>query len=314
MKVLVTGGAGFIGSNLCDSLLADGHRVVCVDNFNSFYNSMSKERNISSAMKNSRFRLYRNDILDYRGLEGVFRKHRPSIVMHLAAMAGVRPSIERPLLYEEVNVRGALNILELCRCLKVKRLVFASSSSVYGNCRRAPFCEDEPLMPISPYAATKLAGEALCHTYHHLYGLSIICLRFFTVYGPRGRPDMAVYRFTDRIYNGREVELYGRGSSRDYTYIGDIVNGVKAAMKCKRGFEIINLGNSNPIKLSYLISLIEGCLKKKAKKKLASSQPGDVMTTYASIDKARRILGYKPRVKIEEGIRLFVEWYLSERG
>lgn len=313
MKILVTGGAGFIGSHVCEALLKEHKVVICVDNFNSFYNPKFKERNISKCVKNKRFKLYKKDIRDLKGISKILKKEKPNKIIHLAARAGVRRSIAQPLLYQDINVRGTLNLLEATRKNRIENFIFGSSSSVYGARKKGPFSEENRVdNPISPYAATKKAGEELCYYYHHLYGLNITCLRLFTVYGPRGRPDMALYKFTSLISKGKPIEMYGDGSSkRDYTYVSDIIDGILAALNKNLNFAIINLGNSKPIQLRYFISLIEKSLGKKAKIKQLPIQPGDISVTYANINKAKRLLGYKPKVKIEEGIKLFVEWYKS---
>ena len=310
MSVLVTGGAGFIGSHVCERLLEEGNEVVCVDDFNDFYSPKTKKNNLS-LLECDNFTSIKADIRDNKSLGKTF--DGVDSVIHLAARAGIRPSIENPLLYEDVNVKGTLNLLELCRENEVDCLVFGSSSSVYGVNKKIPFSEDDRLSgPISPYAATKIAGEALCHAYHHLYGIKTSILRLFTVYGPRGRPDMAVYKFTKLIDEGKPIQVYGGGTSkRDYTYVSDIVEGVVAAWKKKFDYEILNLGDSNTVELNQLISLIENALEKTAKKRHLPEQPGDVPVTFADISKSRRKLGYKPKVLIEEGIPRFAEWYKS---
>ena len=310
MSVLVTGGAGFIGSHVCEKLLSEGCDVVCVDDLNDFYSPETKKKNLK-AIEGENFTFIKADIRDYGVLEEAFKGVES--VIHLAARAGIRPSIENPLLYEDVNVKGTLNLLELCRENEVDCLVFGSSSSVYGVNKKIPFSEDDRLSgPISPYAATKIAGEALCHAYHHLYGIKTSILRLFTVYGPRGRPDMAVYKFTKLIDEGKPIQVHGGGTSkRDYTYVSDIVEGVVSAWKKKFDYEILNLGDSNTVELNQLISLIEKALEKTAKKRHLPEQPGDVPVTFADTSKSRRKLGYKPKVLIEEGIPRFVEWYKS---
>ena len=314
MKVLITGGAGFIGSHTTAALLNRGDQVVCLDNFNDFYSPQRKRKNIAEFLGNPNYRLYEGDIRDQKRLEEVFAREKPDKVIHIAAMAGVRPSIQRPLLYEEVNVKGTLNMLEAARRHQVTHFLFASSSSVYGGQEKVPFSEDDPIArPISPYAATKAAGELLCHTYHHLYGLHVTCLRFFTVYGPKGRPDMAPYLFTQWIFEGAELKMFGDGTtSRDYTYIDDIVSGVVAALDADLGYEIINLGNSQTVALRDLIALVEALVGKKARIVPLPMQPGDVPHTWADISKARRLLGYDPRTPIEEGMKHFVAWYRQE--
>ena len=314
MKVLVTGGAGFIGSHVCDALLNKGHSVICIDNFNDYYSPKTKEDNINHNLNNPDFKLYKEDICNIEGLKKVFEAEAPEKIIHLAARAGVRPSIKQPLLYEQVNVRGTLNLLELAKEFKIKQFISASSSSVYGKNKKAPFSESDPVdAPISPYAATKKAGELLCHTYHHLYGIPITCLRFFTVYGPRGRPDMAPYIFTKLINGGKPIQRFGDGSSRrDYTYVADIVAGVMAALENELGYEIINLGNSETVALSQLISVIEKHLGKKAEIIEKPMPPGDVPVTYADISKAKRLLGYNPKTSTDKGMENFIEWYLKQ--
>ena len=311
MGILVTGGAGFIGSHVCEALLKKGHFVICVDNLNSYYNPKIKKENIEGCLKNKKFKFYKKDITDYIELKKVFSDNKIDKIVHLAARAGVRASIKDPLLYERVNVGGTLNLLEVAKGYKIKNFVFGSSSSVYGNNKKVPFSEsDSTNMPVSPYAATKKAGELICYVYSHIYGIPTTCLRFFTVYGPRGRPDMAPYKFTKLINEGKKIDMYGRGNtSRDYTYVDDIVGGIIKALDSNFKYEIINLGNSNTVKLKYFISLIEKELEKKAKIKIMPAQIGDVKRTYADINKAKKLLGYKPKVKIEEGIKEFVRWY-----
>jgi len=311
MKILITGCAGFIGSHVSEALLRRGDSVVGVDNLNDYYDVRKKKSNLALLKKHVKFRFYKQDIRDYKGLRKIFEKQKPGKIIHIAARAGVRPSIEQPLLYQEVNVKGTMNLLELAKEFRAKSFVFASSSSVYGNQRKIPFSEDDDVSkPISPYAATKRAGELLCHTYHYLYNMRIACLRFFTVYGPRGRPDMAPYLFTDWIIRGRPVNRFGDGTTkRDYTYVDDIVRGVVSALDKELGFEIINLGNNKPVMLNDFIKIIEKITGKKAVIKELPMQPGDVEITYADIAKAEKLLGYNPRMSIEEGMRKFFEWY-----
>ncbi len=315
MNVLVTGGAGFIGSHVADKLLERGDKVSCVDNFNDYYEPEQKKSNIKKQQHNKNYALYREDILNLKQMDDIFGKAKPEAIIHLAARVGVRPSLKEPLLYNDVNVKGTLHILELARKHGVKKLVFASSSSVYGANKKVPFSEDDRTdRPISPYGATKKAGELLCHSYHSLYSMDIACLRFFTVYGERGRPDMAPYKFTKLISEGKEIEVYGDGrTKRDYTYVADIVQGVAAALDRELGYEIINLGNSNTVELQYLIGLIEKETGKKARIKEMPMQPGDLPVTYADITKARRLLGFSPRTKIEAGIKKLVAWYRELR-
>ncbi len=309
MNILVTGGAGFIGSNLCERLLANNF-VICLDNFNDYYDPKIKENNIKDFLKNKNFKLYRADILDRKKLISIFNKHKIDKIVHLAARAGVRASLKNPLLYNEVNVKGTLNLLDLTKEFKVKNFIFGSSSSVYGENKKIPFSENDNLNNmISPYAISKRKAEKLCEDYSKL-GLNITCLRFFTVYGPKGRPDMAVYKFTSKISKNEVIEVFGDGNSeRDYTYVDDIVNGILSALDKDFKFEIINLGNSNPVKLGYLIKLIEKNLCKKAKIVRLGEQKGDVPRTYADISKAKKLLSWEPKIKIEEGIKRFVEWY-----
>ncbi len=309
MKVLVTGGAGFIGSHVCDALLKRGEYVVCIDNFNNYYDPKVKKRNISDASKSKKFKLYRGDISDIGFMRNVFRKAKPNKVIHLAARAGVRPSLLNPQLYADVNIKGTINILELSKEFNVENFVFGSSSSVYGANKKVPFSESDPVnTPISPYAATKRAGELICYTYHHLYKLNISCLRFFTVYGPRGRPDMAPYMFTKAIKEGKEIKMFGDGTSkRDYTYVSDIVSGILSALDKNYPYEIFNLGNSKPIALKDFIAIIESAINKKALIKKMSMQSGDVEFTYADISKSKKLLGYDPKTSLEEGISILVD-------
>jgi UDP-glucuronate 4-epimerase len=315
MRVLVTGGAGFIGSHLVERLLAEGHRVVCLDNFDDFYDPALKRRNLAAALKHLGFRLVEGDLRDADGLETLFAGEKFDLVAHLAARAGVRPSVEDPALYVDVNLRGTVYLLEACKRHAVRRFISASSSSVYGNSSRVPFSEDDPVnTPISPYAATKKAGELLCHTYHHLYGMDIACLRYFTVYGPRQRPEMAIYHFTRSIFEGKKISLFGDGSSRrDYTYIDDAVEGTLGAFRREHGFQVYNIGESQTITLAELLAAIEEQVGKKAIIEHLPEQPGDVKLTYAEIGKARERLGYNPQTKIREGLARFVQWYLEEK-
>jgi UDP-glucuronate 4-epimerase len=316
VKVLVTGGAGFIGSHVVDRLLARGDEVVVLDNLNDFYDPRLKERNLAAALRLPGMSLVRGDILDLPLLEKVFAGTRFDVVAHLAARAGVRASLEQPALYEEVNCRGTLHLLEMVRKHGVRRFVFASSSSVYGNVREIPFREDARIdRPVSVYAATKAAGELYCHNYHHLYGLPVTILRFFTVYGARQRPDMAIRKFTGLIVRGEPIPFYGDGGTeRDYTYCADIADGVLAAVDRDLGFEIINIGESRTTRLSDLVSLLEANLGKKAVLKRMPMQAGDMPKTCADVSKARRLLDYRPATPIEQGIREFVTWYRSEEG
>lgn len=310
MNFVITGGAGFIGSNLCEELLKEGHEVICIDNFNKFYDPTIKRRNIES-FKTDKFKLYEGDILDKSFLLRVFSENTIDFVIHLAAMAGVRPSIENPLLYYQVNVIGTLNVLETMRESNVKNLIFASSSSIYGNNKKIPFSElDNVDHPISPYAASKKAGELLCHSYSHLYNFNINCLRFFTVYGPKQRPDLAIYKFTKALFDDEPIVCYGNGlTRRDYTYIDDIVQGIMNALVRLDGYNVYNLGESDTTSIIELISLLERCTEKKARINYLPLQPGDVNLTYADISKAQKELSYSPEISIERGLQDFVNWY-----
>jgi UDP-glucuronate 4-epimerase len=309
-RVLVTGGAGFIGSHLCERLLEQGREVLVLDNFNDFYDPAIKRSNMDLLLARGACRLMEGDIRDQDHVDRVFKTFRPEAIVHLAAMAGVRPSIENPLLYCDINITGTTVILEALRRHRVENFIFGSSSSVYGVNDRLPFSEDDDLSrPVSPYAATKLAGEQLCYTYHHLFDFPVTCLRFFTVYGPRQRPEMAIYLFGKSIRDGLPITVYGDGTSRrDYTYVDDIVDGVVLSLDKPVPYEIFNLGESRTSSLDELVALLEKSLGRKARVERLPDQPGDVPVTYADISKARRILGYDPQVPIEEGIRRTVEW------
>jgi len=348
MNFLVTGGAGFIGSHVCERLLREGHAVTALDDLNPFYDPAIKRRNLKDIeetaktlregqddrmkghsapgrrmvkgkhklkLQPARFSCVRGDITDAAGLNQLFRSTQFDQVIHLAARAGVRPSLEEPALYQRVNVEGTVNLLEAARKNGVKKVTIASSSSVYGINAKVPFSENDPIFSaISPYAASKLACEALGHVYHHLYGLDVVMLRFFTVYGPRQRPDLAIHKFAKLIQAGQPIPVFGDGSTaRDYTYVDDTVDGIMACTRAKFGFEIVNLGESQTVELRYLVRLLEKALGKKAVIHRQPSQPGDVPITFAAIEKAGRLLGYQPRVKIEEGIPRFVEWFLQTR-
>ncbi len=312
-NLLVTGGAGFIGSHLVDRLLATGvERVTVVDDFNNFYEPAIKHSNIAEHLKDPRYKLEEADIRDASALARVFEQNKFDCVVHLAARAGVRPSLSEPQLYAETNINGTLNLLELARQSGIKQFVFGSSSSVYGINAKVPFSEDDPIrQPISPYAATKGAGELLCHTYSHLYGLRCVCLRFFTVYGPRQRPDLAIHKFARLITQNKPIPVFGDGTTRrDYTYVDDIIEGVMAAIQYDRSdYEVINLGESRTVELRELIALLEKELDAHAKIDRQPPQPGDVPQTYADISKARALLGYEPKTQIEEGLRRFVQWF-----
>ena len=312
-NILVTGGAGFIGSHLVDRLLAEGEwSVSVVDDFNDFYDPAIKRANVGRHESDSNYRLFVADIRDKTALGKIFAESSFDCIVHLAARAGVRPSLEQPLLYAETNINGTLNLLELARAHRIKHFVFGSSSSVYGINAKVLFSEDDPIrQPISPYAATKAAGELLCHTYTHLYGIRSVCLRFFTVYGPRQRPDLAIHKFARLISEGKPIPVFGDGTTRrDYTFIDDIIAGVRAAIDYNQSdYAVINLGESRTVELRELISLIEKELGATAKIDRQPLQPGDVPQTFADIAKARRLLGYNPQTQIEDGIKKFVEWF-----
>jgi UDP-glucuronate 4-epimerase len=321
---LVTGGAGFIGSNLCDYLLKSNHKIIIIDNFNDFYNPEIKRSNIVQVkhlmkinnINDDHLIIEEGDLLDINFLTKVFSSYKIDIVVHLAAMAGVRPSILNPFLYNEVNTLGTLNLLNLCNKFSVNKFIFASSSSVYGNNRKLPFAEADSVdFPISPYAATKKSGELLCHVYSHLYGINIACLRFFTVYGQRQRPDLAIYNFTKLMLEEKQIPIFGDGTSeRDYTYIDDIIQGIDKAIAWSsigtHKYEIFNLGRSDTIMLSYMVERLESELGVKANIKYLPMQPGDVAITYADISKSKEILGYNPVTKFDDGISKFVKWFL----
>ncbi|MGI8965648.1 MAG: SDR family NAD(P)-dependent oxidoreductase [Limisphaerales bacterium] len=314
MNFLVTGGAGFIGSNLCERLLNSGHAVWALDDLNSFYDVSLKQKNLREIQSLAKaFTFIQGDITDRNCLNELFRETKFDQIIHLAARAGVRPSLVEPALYQRVNVEGTVNILEAARLRGVKKIIIASSSSVYGLNAKLPFSEGDPIFSaISPYAASKLACEALGHVYHHIYGMDVAILRFFTVYGSRQRPDLAIYKFAKLISAGKSIPVFGDGSNaRDYTFITDILDGILACTGREFGFEIFNLGESQTVKLNYLIELLEKSLGKKAVIDHQPMQPGDVPITFADISKAQKMLGYAPRVKIEEGIPRFVEWFLK---
>jgi UDP-glucuronate 4-epimerase len=314
MEILVTGGAGFIGSHLVEALLARGNRVSVLDDFNDFYSPKLKHANLAAVA--DRIEIHAVDLCQAEAVARVVPRGRFDTIIHLAARAGVRPSIENPRLYVDTNIIGTLNMLEAARLGQVGRFIFASSSSVYGLCPTVPFREDLPLSEtISPYAATKLAGEQLCANYAHLHGIRTVCLRFFNAYGPRLRPDLAIHLFTSRILRGQTIEQFGDGSMRrDYTYIDDTVQGVLGALAYQGPiFDIFNLGESATTTLSELIRLIEAALDKKAHIKLLPERQGDVPLTYADISKARRLLGYHPSTPIGQGIPRFVNWFLAHQ-
>src|SRR5690349_17902923 len=312
-NLLVTGAAGFIGSHLVDRLLATNvERITVVDDFNDFYDPSIKHNNIQDHLKDSRYSIHKVDIRDRAALEKVFNENQFDCVVHLAARAGVRPSLSEPQLYTETNINGTLNLLELARQHGIKQFVFGSSSSVYGINAKVPFSEDDPIrQPISPYAATKGAGELLCHTYSHLYGIRCVCLRFFTVYGPRQRPDLAIHKFARLISEGKPIPVFGDGTTRrDYTYVDDIIDGVVAAINYdKSDYEVINLGESRTVELRELIALLEKELDAHAIIDRQPPQPGDVPQTFADITRARKLLGYNPQTQIEDGLHRFVDWF-----
>ena len=315
----ITGGAGFIGSSLSERLLKEGNKVITIDNFCDFYDPKLKENNINNMIENNNFKIYRGDIRDNKILETIFNKNKIDCVIHLAAMAGVRPSIENPCLYQEVNCLGTQNILEEMKKHNIKKLVMASSSSVYGNCKKVPFREDMIVdFAISPYAATKKANEVMTHVYHKLNNMNVIMLRFFTVYGPKQRPDLAINKFTRLMLNNEEIPMFGDGTtSRDYTYIDDIVDGITKSInyveKKENVYEIINLGNSNPVSLKEMINVIGQALNIEPKIKQLPMQPGDVERTYADITKAKRLLGYEPKTTFKNGIKKYIEWYKNQK-
>jgi UDP-glucuronate 4-epimerase len=313
--ILVTGGAGFIGSHLTRRLLDRGDRVTVLDEFNDFYDPRRKRANVAPFVERDDYRLVEGDIRDAELVDRLFDPKSGGggfdAVVHLAARAGVRPSLREPVLYEEVNCIGTLHLLEAARRHGPEVFVFGSSSSVYGINRKVPFAEDDPIdLPISPYATTKRTGELMCFNYHHLYGLKVSCLRFFTVYGPAQRPEMAIHKFTDLLARGEKVPLFGRGDSRrDYTYIDDIVDGVVAAMELAPDFEILNLGGAETTRLGDLVAWLAAELAVEPRIEYLPEQPGDVPITYADVSKAARLLGYSPKVDIREGLRRFVAWY-----
>lgn len=312
MKVLVTGGAGFIGSACAKKLMDRGDEIVMIDNFNNYYDPSLKEARIKKFLKGYKFKLYRGDIRDEKLIEKIFRKEKIDKVIHLAALAGVRNSLRDPKSYMDVNIMGSVNLLEISVKYKIKNFVFASSSSVYGNNKKMPFSERDSVdTPISPYAASKKADELIAHVYNHIYGLNVTALRFFTVYGPWGRPDMALFLFTDAITKGKPINVFNRGKmSRNFTYIDDIVSGTITVLdKCK-GYGIMNIGGDKEETLMRYIEVLENNLGQKAKKNLMPMQPGDVPSTVADITKLKK-LGWKPKTKIDEGIRNFVDWYKS---
>ncbi|KAM0551297.1 hypothetical protein ACHAPJ_008400 [Fusarium lateritium] len=316
--ILVTGGAGFIGSHLVDALLAEGcWRVVVVDNFDDFYSPDIKRANIAAHLLNPYFRIYEADIRDAEAMRTVFADNNFTAVVHLAALAGVLPSLKRPDQYFDTNVNGTLNLLQCAKEFGVTQFLFGSSSSVYGLAAKVPFSEDcKTAQPISPYAASKSAGELLCHTYSHLYDIRCICLRFFTVYGPRQRPDLAIHKFTKLIDQGKPIPVYGDGSARrDFTYVDDIIQGIRGALDYQGSmYETVNLGESQTIQLRELITLLEETLGRDAVYDWRDAQAGDMSVTFANISKAAELFGYKPTTKIRDGIPKFVSWYLGHNG
>ena len=311
MVILVTGGAGFIGSHTIKALLDRGDQIVAIDNFNDYYDPTLKEDRINLFLQDYHFKLYRLDISEPEKLRVVFEENRIDKICHLGAQAGVRYSLDRPEVYIKSNILGTHNLLELAREFGINNFIFASSSSVYGGNEKIPFAEIDPVdRPISLYAATKKANELEVYAYHHLFGINAVGLRFFTVYGPWGRPDMAYFKFVDKILSGQTIDVYNNGKmQRDFTYIDDIVAGILATIDYCRGYEIFNLGNNQPVELETLIKVIENNLNKKAEKKYLPLQPGDVVSTYADIEKAKRILNWQPKIKIKDGIEKFIKWY-----
>jgi UDP-glucuronate 4-epimerase len=311
MRILVTGGAGFIGSHLVEKLLTSGHQVAILDDFNDFYDPRIKHSNIATVGKS--VTIHQVDLRDSASVRNLFHREKFEVIAHLAARAGVRPSIQHPQLYYDTNVAGTLHLLEAARVTEVERFIFASSSSVYGVSKKVPFSEDQHLtQTLSPYGATKIAGEFLCSTYSHLYKMRVIALRYFTVYGPRQRPDLAIHQFTRRINAGQPIDQFGDGTTRrDYTYIDDIIQGTMGALDYSgRLFNIFNLGESETVQLKDLISVIEDALGKKAKINRLPEQPGDMPLTCADISKAKKLLGYNPTTRLSDGLPRFIDWFL----
>lgn len=314
MNILITGGAGFIGSNLCENLLLNtDNNICCIDNFNDKYDPSIKRENIKDFGSSTNYTIYEGDILDTSFLKQVFESNSFDVIIHLAAMTGVRASIEDPTTYFNVNVQGTLNILEMMKSYNINKMIFASSSSLYGNNKKVPFSEQDNVdYPISPYAASKKAGELLCYTYHHLYNFNITCLRFFTVYGPKQRPDLAIYKFTKALFDDKPIDMFGDGFTfRDYTHVDDIVQGIVNSMDRISSYNIYNLGESKTISLIELIHLLEMYTEKTAKINFLPLKAGDVLQTYANIDKAKAHLGYSPKITLEQGLNEFVNWYKS---
>jgi UDP-glucuronate 4-epimerase len=315
MRILITGGAGFIAYHLASALLKSSTEIYLLDNFNDFYDPEIKRQNVRDLQAQGRAPIYVVDILDREKLRQVFEEIRPDAIVHLAAWAGVRPSLEKPEIYSSVNITGTINLLELAKEFSTHCFIFGSSSSVYGGSQRVPFSEEDPVdRPVSPYAATKRAGELICHTYSHNFSMHITCLRFFTVYGPRQRPEMAIHKFAQLMFEGKELPIFGSGASRrDYTYVEDIVDGVLAALEVNPSFDIFNLGESQTTTLMELVEHLEAALGKKARIRFLPFQAGDMEITYANITHAQKILGYKPHKPFKEGIRLFADWFLCSR-
>lgn len=310
-KYLITGGAGFIGAHIAKRLLGLGNEVIIVDNFNDYYNPKLKQQRVKGLLKNLKFKVYKTDISDFKELKAIFKQNKIDFICHQAAQAGVRHSLQNPFVYQQSNLKGTLNLLELAKDFKIQGFIFASSSSVYGNNKKIPFCENDIAdSPISLYAATKKSTELLAYAYHDLYNIPMTGLRYFTVYGPWGRPDMAYFKFSDKIVNNKPIDIYGHGQmARDFTYIDDVVDGVIKVLKKNYAWQIFNLGYGSPVKLGRFIKLLEKNLGKKADKKYLSMQKGDVKITYADNTKAVEMLNWQPKVSIEEGIKKYVEWY-----
>lgn len=313
-KILVTGCAGFIGSHLAEALVQAGIEVIGLDNFDGYYPRPIKERNLRALREAHLFTLHEADLRDAGALSIILSQHRPNAIIHLGALAGVRPSVAAPDRYMDVNVTGTVRLLEAARQAEVQRIVFASSSSVYGGDNEVPFSEDQhTASPLSPYAASKIAGEAICHSYHHLYGLPIVALRYFTVYGPRQRPDLAIRKFTDHILAGEPITLFGDGtSSRDYTFVEDIVRGTIAALQSDLDWAVINLGGHHPVTLSELVEELQQALGREAVIERLPMQPGDMVRTYADVRRAKELLGWEAQVSLQQGLRRFAEWFKAE--
>ena len=314
MKVLVTGGAGFIGSHLCERLEGQGHSAVIVDDLNTFYDPALKRQNLAAVCKPDRVVFHQADVCDAEAIDRIFQVSRPDALIHLAARAGTRQSVAEPFLYQDVNVRGTLTMLEACKRHGIGKVIFASSSSVYGIVDGEPVDETSTVdCPVSPYAATKVAGERLCYTYSHLHGISVVCLRLFTVYGPRQRPDLVIRKFMESIDCGRPIRIFGNGmSKRDYTYVDDVVDAIVRSLAYECRFDVFNVGNGSPVALNDLIRLLEDELGRRADIEQCPEQPGDVPATYADISKARRVLGYDPVTRFQDGINRTVAWHRSQ--